>query len=379
MKVKNLAYYCLNKVKYAYGLLFHKRNIIIVSERQVQHMPISGAAQCAVAVAIISGICWASYSTGSYFAVRGALKEKSLALKSVVGNKVDSNFAILPSDNSLMSLAGSKAALSSVDNAELFSRIADLEERLKANEESRKNFIEKVQQKAAKNIDSYENLIEQTGLDVSMLKKHAASENKDDENNKNSSADSDKSASSEKNSPRGVFQRQGGPYIPDEISSLSRQEQNIISQLDELSLLKEIVENLPVRRPIRDGQEVSGFGRRIDPFTSRLAFHAGVDLAGAENANIHATSSGVVKFAGRQGAYGNMIDIDHGYGISTRYAHLSRILVDEGVKIKKGQIIGIQGSTGRSTGAHLHYEVRYKDRPLDPRNFFAAGRYVPQV
>jgi murein DD-endopeptidase MepM/ murein hydrolase activator NlpD len=121
---------------------------------------------------------------------------------------------------------------------------------------------------------------------------------------------------------------------------------------------------------------MSQFGRRIDPFTGRLAFHSGLDMAGPTGSKIYATADGKVEFTGRQGAYGIMVDIAHGFGLSTRYAHLSQILVEDGQAVKKGQVIAIQGSTGRSTGAHLHYEVRYKDQPLDPRKFLNAGRYV---
>ncbi len=343
-----------------YQRLFHKRNIIIVSERKVKHMPVSGGIQLVIVLATAIGVCWASYSTGSYYAARSALKEQSLTLKSVIGNKVDSSFSVLGSDEVLTPLASSKAALSSVDSTELFARIAELETKLKESEESKKSFIEKVHEKTARNIDSFENLIEQTGLDVDTLKKQVPADN------------------TASKMSTDLLDRQGGPYIPDTIADISTREGEVISRLDELSALRQIVENLPVRKPILGYQEMSQFGRRIDPFNGHLAFHSGVDLAGPANSKIYATADGVVKFTGRQGAYGNMIDVDHGFDITTRYAHLSQILVDEGEPVKKGQVIGIQGSTGRSTGSHLHYEVRYNNQPMDPRNFLTAGRYVPK-
>ena len=344
---------CLHDV---YQLLFHKRNIIIVSERKVKHVPISGGVQLAIVVASVTAICWGSYSTGSYYAVHSAFKEQSLALKSVVGSKVDSNFSVLASEEMKTPMASSKAALSTVDSAALFSRIADLENKLKASEESKKNFIEKVQQKTAKNIDSFENLIEQTGLDIGSLKSQAST-----------------GKPAEK-----LLDRQGGPFVPDSVTDINARESEVISQLDELSVLKQIVDNLPVRKPIYGYQEMSQFGRRIDPFTGSLAFHAGLDMAAPADSKIYATADGTVSFAGRQGAYGNMIEVNHGFEVATRYGHLSQILVEEGETVKKGQVIAVQGSTGRSTGPHLHYEVRFKNQPMDPRNFLTAGRYVQQ-
>lgn len=344
---------CLNDT---YQLVFHKRNIIIVSERKVKHVPVSGALQCAIVVLSVSAICWGSYSTGSYYAVHHAFKEQSLALKSVVGSKVESSFSVLTPEEMKTPMASSKAALSAVDSTELFARIAELEGKLKESEESKKSFIEKVQQKTAKNIDSFENMIEQTGLDVESLKSQASAAKSLDKN----------------------FDRQGGPFVPDSVSDISTRESEVISKLDELSVLKQIVDNLPVRKPIYGYQEMSQFGRRIDPFTGSLAFHAGLDMAGPVDSKIYATADGTVSFAGRQGAYGNMIEIDHGFNVATRYGHLSQILVEDGEQIKKGQIIGIQGSTGRSTGPHLHYEVRYRNQPMDPHNFLTAGRYVQQ-
>jgi len=340
-----------------YQLLFHKRNIIIVSERKVKHVPVSGLLQLVVVLTIAGSVCWGSYSTGSYYAAHNALKEQSLALKSVVGSKVDSNFSVLGSEEgSIAHAAKNKTPLASVDNTELFARIAILESKLKESEASKKSFIEKVQQKTAKNIDSFETMIEQTGLDVKALKNQASK----------SAAPKD-------------FDGQGGPYIPDDTLSISTQESQVISQLDELSVLKQIVDNLPVRKPIHDYQEMSQYGRRIDPFTGHLALHSGVDLAGPSGSKIYASADGTVSHAGRLGAYGNMVDINHGFNIVTRYGHLSQILVEDGQKVKKGQVIGIQGSTGRATGPHLHYEVRYKNQPMDPRNFLAAGRYVQKI
>lgn len=123
-------------------------------------------------------------------------------------------------------------------------------------------------------------------------------------------------------------------------------------------------------------ERTSGFGSRIDPFTGRYAFHPGVDFAGPWGAIVHSTAPGRVVWAGPQGGYGNLVEIDHGLGIHTRYGHLSAILVHVGEAVAKGGPVGKLGSTGRSTGPHVHYEVLYDNVLRNPSNFIEAGRHV---
>ena len=120
----------------------------------------------------------------------------------------------------------------------------------------------------------------------------------------------------------------------------------------------------------------SSYGLRSDPFNNRKAMHYGVDLAGWGGAPVFATAPGKVIFAGRKGRYGKMVEIDHGYGIRTRYAHLQKVLVQRGEEVGHRHEIGLLGSTGRSTGPHVHYEVRFDGKPLNPDKFIKAGRYV---
>ncbi|PID90991.1 MAG: peptidase M23 [Bacteroidetes bacterium] len=116
----------------------------------------------------------------------------------------------------------------------------------------------------------------------------------------------------------------------------------------------------------------SPFGYRYDPFTHRSKFHAGLDFVARPNTPIHATGDGVVVLAKRSGSgYGNQVVVDHGFGYSTRYAHLNRISVAVGESVKRGQVVGLMGSTGRSTGTHLHYEVLLKGQPINPIHYFA--------
>lgn len=125
---------------------------------------------------------------------------------------------------------------------------------------------------------------------------------------------------------------------------------------------------LPIH--IKDYTMSSGYGIRIDPVYKSHKFHAGLDFAADMGTQVFATADGTVKFASKKSGYGNCVDIDHGYNYTTRYAHLSKILVPEGKSVKRGELIGLVGSTGKSTGPHLHYEVHFKDKPQNPVNYY---------
>ena len=135
---------------------------------------------------------------------------------------------------------------------------------------------------------------------------------------------------------------------------------------------------VPSEKPIKTTAAfTSGFGVRSDPFQGRAAMHPGIDLAGPIGTPIYATADGVVLRAGwNAGGYGNLVEIDHGKGISTRFGHMSAVLVAAGQHIIRGQQIGRMGSTGRSTGSHLHYEVRIDGRPVNPIPFMKSTDYL---
>lgn len=131
---------------------------------------------------------------------------------------------------------------------------------------------------------------------------------------------------------------------------------------------------LPQNAPISEGFVGSGFGRRVDPFTGQMAMHAGVDFAAPVGTPIFAAAGGVVAAAETHPMFGNMVRIDHGNDLSTLYAHASRLLVKTGEIVKKGQQIAAVGTTGRSTGPHLHFEVHVKGQPQNPARFLARGK-----
>lgn len=147
-------------------------------------------------------------------------------------------------------------------------------------------------------------------------------------------------------------------------------------EIDYLMVLERLANVMPMSRPMKNYYVSSGFGRRVDPITGRYAVHRGLDFVGVTNEKIISPSQGRVILAGKFSDYGNAIVIDHGFGITTRYGHLSAVKVKEGQMVKKGDIIALQGSTGRSTGSHLHYEVRYRNVPLNPKKFLEAGEVL---
>jgi murein DD-endopeptidase MepM/ murein hydrolase activator NlpD len=170
----------------------------------------------------------------------------------------------------------------------------------------------------------------------------------------------------------------GGPYIPVKVDpgappfekAAAGVERELIAQ----DALRKVIPFMPFRRPLIGEAEVtSPFGYRADPFIGRPALHPGMDLVQEYGAPVKATGAGRVVHAGWMGGYGNMVEIDHGDGLVTRYGHLSAVLVDEGQEVEAAAIVGRIGSTGRSTGPHLHYEVRVDGEPVDPVRFLKAG------
>ena len=175
----------------------------------------------------------------------------------------------------------------------------------------------------------------------------------------------------------------GGPEIPLEgmrlpdISDSAFSQAYFRAQANDAALdsIDHAIQRLPVTPPV--GAHVarsSGFGPRLDPFTGRYAFHPGLDFAGPAGTPVTSTGAGRVIFAGRDGGYGNMVELDHGGGIHTRYAHLLSTAVTVGQSIAKGAVVGHMGSTGRSTGPHVHYEIWFNDVVRNPDGFLRLGQ-----
>ena len=137
------------------------------------------------------------------------------------------------------------------------------------------------------------------------------------------------------------------------------------------NLLSEIV---PSGRPVHSGWVSSRFGRRTDPISGRPSFHEGIDFAGREGSDVVASAAGVVTFSGRNGGYGNMVEINHGNGYVTIYAHNKQNLVEVGQVVRRGEKIALLGQTGRATGSHVHFEIKRNGRPVNPMPYVQAER-----
>jgi murein DD-endopeptidase MepM/ murein hydrolase activator NlpD len=180
----------------------------------------------------------------------------------------------------------------------------------------------------------------------------------------------------------------GGPFIPIQSvhiegiqdQAFTQAYMGSIAHSKELETLFGALHHVPLTTPVHgpEYERTSGFGARIDPFTHRFSFHPGLDFAGPWGSNVASTAAGTVVWAGPRGGYGNMVEIDHGYGFKTRYGHLSSILVRVGSRVQKGTPIGKLGSTGRSTGPHVHYEIWLADVVRNPSTYIEAGRHVLQ-
>jgi murein DD-endopeptidase MepM/ murein hydrolase activator NlpD len=143
-----------------------------------------------------------------------------------------------------------------------------------------------------------------------------------------------------------------------------------LTALQNLILTRELARQIvPGGRPVESGYISSLYGQRTDPFDGDQAFHAGLDFAGAVGTQVLAVADGIVSHAGPDGGYGRLIEITHGNGYVTRYAHNAKLLVQPGQTLKRGDPIALMGSTGRSTGTHLHFEVLRDGRPVNPLSF----------
>ena len=170
----------------------------------------------------------------------------------------------------------------------------------------------------------------------------------------------------------------GGPFIPVKLDPSAGPFEATLTALQprmaSVMRLRGVIDQLPLARPMAgDHDFTSNFGYRTDPFTRGLAMHTGVDFRAETGSSILATAPGKVIAAEYNGGYGNMVEVEHSNGLSTRYAHMSAISVSVGQIVKTGSILGRVGSTGRSTGPHLHYETRINDEPVDPTRFLRAG------
>lgn len=241
------------------------------------------------------------------------------------------------------------------ERGELNERVASLSERLELFEATQSDSIDRLGEGADLGINALERTLVVAGLDIPLLLDRVLGENS------------------------GFSDGVGGPLVAleDEPGSETGEKLAVVEQrLLRLQGLQGLMKHLPFSTPLNEYRVTSTFGRRRDPFTGRLAMHPGLDFASRNKRPIHATAPGTVAFVGWKGGYGKVVEVDHGLGIRTRFAHMSRIYVKRGQKLEFREKVGLVGSTGRSTAPHLHYEIMVDGQQLDPANFLRAGQYV---
>ncbi len=367
-------------LKTTFNSIFQKRSVIVMSSKGTHHVSLSARKQMLLLTTVIAVVGWGSYSTGKYMAARDVMASQDETLNTLANSHVQRSFSFLPptlSPNERMAATSAQGdssfgGLSSMDQDKMMARIAYLEGRERELMKQNDQIMITVRDKVKGQIANLEDVIRATGLEPAQLAKDTPRKPSKDEVLEEDNAALTPSQTGAK----------GGPLVPEggklnnPLKSFDREMSQSVQQIE---TLKSVLRILPLVAPVKQASLESSFGGRVDPFTGRMAFHAGVDLAAPYGADVFATSAGKITAAEYRGAYGNMVEIDHGLGVSTRYGHLSKIGVEVGQQIAKGEAIGVQGSTGRSTGPHVHYEVRYNDRPLNPAKFLSAGKlYVSQ-
>ena len=246
-------------------------------------------------------------------------------------------------------------------NQALNSRVANLEERLQTLRTAQSDLVRNIHDRTDANILDLETVVQLTGLSLDRLL--------DRVDYKQIGVGGPLLASEDE-------KIHAGEWILTQSTPLHTSLGLLENRLSRWTALNAVLERLPITPPVDNFSVSSNFGKRRDPFNKRAAFHGGLDLAGVKRTRIYATSPGVVTYVGWKGPYGRLVEIDHGLGLRTRYGHLHKILVKKGQKVNFRHKIGLMGSSGRSTGTHVHYEVVFDGKPLNPKKFLKAGKYV---
>ncbi len=251
-------------------------------------------------------------------------------------------------------------------------KAGEIESRILALRGRQRDVLDDLNQRTDKNVAALEKTLRGTGLDIdALMKRHAAARAEVGIGGPlRTVADAAAQPASQTGNADAASLALADP--------IDRDVAKLEGKLGRWGELVALAQRLPLALPVNpeETETSSGFGRRMDPFTKQWAFHAGLDLIGPRNAPVLSTAAGVVVFAGRKGPYGRAVEIDHGLGIKTRYAHLNTIGVQVGDVVSYSKRIGTMGSTGRSTGQHLHYEILLDDEPVDPGKFIEAGYHV---
>lgn len=374
-------HWAASKLLNLHRCIFPARQIIVRSEDSVRFVSLSHGVQLAILLMVTALAGWGGYATHAFFAKDRILAAKNeritealVAYRELLDQYADSQARFASAARNLEQNhsyllgivepeAAAKAERERAWDAGEETHLAGLRDILKAHEQletwmadihsSQHDVVRKLTDKARDDLDETKKLITGLGIDV------------------------ERALSEETVAELG----QGGPFValrPDRTPETAFRADlaKLDTHIDRWEGVQRLLRALPLATPLNRFYVASRYGRRKDPFNGRPAMHYGVDLSGAFKSAILSTAPGVVVFAGRNGKYGKMVEIDHGRGIRTRYGHLHKVLVKNGQHIDFRERIGLLGSTGRSTGPHVHYEIRVNGTPYNPRKFFKVGRHV---
>lgn len=367
-----------------YKFVFAKRTILFVTNKKIRSITLEPLAQAALLIVLIfignlftqtlryDKIVGAKaseinklQSANEYFEEEvGEMNEKLAKINEYLNVLAGSNHEVKAEEQKFKQPKNFKAEELSKQDEHTLNQIKDASKKLAG-----------IQAIARERIQKIESAIALTGLNIKKMPQKILREK---------SAEAVREISL--NDKKRLAAAQGGPASDngslDKIMSNKSSDDDLLkrlekvkftSEIDYLIVLEKVATALPLSRPMKNYYISSGFGARSDPITGKGASHQGLDFVGMTKEKIISPSNGKVILAGRFSDYGNAVVIDHGFGITTRYGHLSEVKVRDGQMVKKGEVIALQGNTGRSTGQHLHYEVRYKNFPLNPKRFLEAG------
>ncbi len=367
--------------------IFCTRKIIVISDKGISSIPISSKSQGAVVMLALLILLWISYSTGKYVTYEHVISQKDREIwnTNITNEGLQYQMADLHQN-----LAELNKYFENIKHLDQFSQKfvtndknnkaagevkfsslikGDRNSKTPPSAEGVQEILYNIRSKVVARINDLENIINMTGINLKKVAEQNIQLKSAMSNAEHLHADKTLSGAENKN--------QGGPYYPvDDTSRKLFNQEEFEQEINYLMQLENVINSMPLSTPLKEYFVSSGFGVRVDPMRNTPAMHTGIDLAGEFKSKVYSSAPGVVVYADVDGAYGRLIEIDHGSGVSTWYGHLERILVTEGQTIKRGQLIGLQGNSGRSTGTHLHYEVRLNNQPTNPANFLEAGKYV---
>lgn len=305
-----------------------------------------------------SAIAQSNAARANHFAAQALVEARIAALNSRLsanGERREVLNAELDSTKQSLAEMEGRADRFAEENGQLKSQVADLREEMGEVKDAQSTVVRRLTERTKLGIEAMERTVAMTGLDLDNLLSDAQSR----------------------------LDGQGGPFVPADHegdSESDREYESAMSLLDvqinRWAALQEVVSILPLAPPLDQYRISSTFGKRRDPINGRTAVHNGLDFSARPGVSVYATAPGKIVYAGWRGRFGRFVEIDHGNGIRTRYAHLRKIFVRKGDTVANRDKIALLGTSGRSTGPHVHYEVMFKGRAVDPRKFLQAGKHI---